>query len=209
MINTDKFTRKSLKIIDNAIKAASSMGHTYVGSEHILYALLNDGSSNAAKLLSINGMDSEMLYNEIIHMVGQGNPSALNQRYFTTALKKILESSYTTAVSDNKKQATPEHILISIINDSSCSGSTLMKKMNINIIGISSNLNRMMSKEVQSELSAAFKPKASQFPNLFKYGQNLTDMAIAKKHDPLIGRNKEVEHVLRFFQEEQRIIHVL
>jgi len=197
MINTDKFTRKSLKIIDNAIKAASSMGHTYVGSEHILYALLNDGSSNAAKLLSINGMDSEMLYNEIIHMVGQGNPSALNQRYFTTALKKILESSYTTAVSDNKKQATPEHILISIINDSSCSGSTLMKKMNINIIGISSNLNRMMSKEVQSELSAAFKPKASQFPNLFKYGQNLTDMAIAKKHDPLIGRNKEVEHVLQ------------
>ena len=96
MINTEKFTRKSLKIIDRAIKTASEMGHTYIGSEHILYAILSDGSTNAAKLLAVNGMDAETLHTEIIRMVGQGNPSCLNQRYFTTALKKILESSYET-----------------------------------------------------------------------------------------------------------------
>ncbi|MCD7891369.1 MAG: hypothetical protein LUG26_06310 [Ruminococcus sp.] len=133
MINMDKFTRKSIKVIDTAIKSASQksasqMGHTYVGSEHILYAILNEGTSDAAKILVINGMDEETLYNEIIHMIGQGNPSCLNQRYFTTALKKILESSYNIAAADNKKQASPEHILISIINDDSCSGSMLHEK---------------------------------------------------------------------------------
>lgn len=197
MINTEKFTRKTLKLIDAAIKTASEMGHTYVGSEHILYALINDGSTNAAKLLILNGMDAETLYSEIIHLVGQGTPSTLNQRYFTTALKKILEGSYETAIADKKKQASPEHLLISIISDDSCSGSTLMKKMNINLTGVYSNLNSMMSHEVREELNSMMKPKASQFPNLFKYGRNLTDISAVRKNDPLIGRNKEVERVLQ------------
>lgn len=197
MINTEKFTRKSLKIIDRAIKTASEMGHTYIGSEHILYAILSDGSTNAAKLLAVNGMDAETLHTEIIRMVGQGNPSCLNQRYFTTALKKILESSYETALSDNKKQASPEHMLVSIIRDDSCSGATLMKKMNVNLSGIYSNLNVMMSREVQEEISSCLKPKASQLPNLFKYGRNMTDITAVKKNDPLIGRSSEVERVLQ------------
>ncbi|MCC8136381.1 MAG: ATP-dependent Clp protease ATP-binding subunit, partial [Ruminococcus sp.] len=204
MINMDKFTRKSIKVIDTAIKSASQMGHTYVGSEHILYAILNEGTSDAAKILVINGMDEETLYNEIIHMIGQGNPSCLNQRYFTTALKKILEGSYNIAAADNKKQASPEHILISIINDDSCSGSMLMKKMNINIIGICSKLNSIMSGEARNELNITMKPKASQFPNLFKYGQNLTDIAAVKKHDPLIGRRREVERVLQVLSRRKK-----
>lgn len=197
MINTEKFTRKSLKIIDRAIKTASEMGHTYIGSEHILYAILSDGSTNAAKLLAVNGMEAETLHTEIIRMVGQGNPSCLNQRYFTTALKKILENSYETALSDNKKQASPEHMLVSIIRDDSCSGATLMKKMNINLSGIYSNLNLMMSREVQEEISLCLKPKASQLPNLFKYGRNMTDITVVKKNDPLIGRGSEIERVLQ------------
>ncbi|MBQ8296458.1 MAG: ATP-dependent Clp protease ATP-binding subunit [Ruminococcus sp.] len=197
MINTDKFTRKSLRIIDIAIKTASEMGHTYVGSEHLLYAVLNEGTTNAAKLLIINGMDAETLYSEIVQMVGKGNPSCLSQSYFTTALKKILEHSYMTALTDGKKQSSPEHLLFAVIRDDSCSGSTLMRKMNINTAGVASNLNLMMSKQVQDELNISLKPKASRFPNLFKYGRNLTDIAAVKKSDPLIGRNREIERVLQ------------
>ena len=69
MINTENFTRKSLKIIERAIKAASEMGHTYVGSEHILYAIISDGSTTAANLLAGNGMDADSLFSEIIQMV--------------------------------------------------------------------------------------------------------------------------------------------
>lgn len=197
MINTDKFTRKSLKVIDAAIRAASEMGHTYVGSEHILYAIIREGTTNAAKLLISGGMDAETLYNEIVQMVGRGNPSALNQRYFTNALKKILEASYLAASADNKKQASPEHILASIISDDSCSGAALMRKMNVSVMGIGSKLNVMMSGASKEELRLSMKPKASQFPNLFKYGRNLTDLAVIRKNDPLIGRSGEVERVLQ------------
>ena len=197
MINTDKFTRRSLKIIDAAVKTASEMGHTYVGSEHLLYSILSEGMTNAARLLMINGMDAEMLYSEIIQMVGQGNPSALTHSCMTTALKKILEGAYITAVADKKKQASPEHLLYSLIKDESCSGSALMKKMNISIQAVYSELSVMMSKEVQETFSVSFKPKASKYPNLFKYGRNLTDIAAVRRNDPLIGRNREVERVLQ------------
>ncbi|MBE6861736.1 MAG: ATP-dependent Clp protease ATP-binding subunit [Ruminococcus sp.] len=197
MINKDKFTKDTLRIIENAVAAASEMGHTYVGSEHILYALVKSSKLNAAKLLIINGVDEETLRSEIIQMVGQGSPSALTHRYFTTALKKILENAYETALEDNKAQASPEHLLAAILKDASCSASALIKRMNINVKGIFHGLNRIMSNNLQSELNILIKPKISDFPNLFKYGHNMTDPAEIKKNDPLIGRKTEVERVLQ------------
>ncbi len=204
MINTEKFTKKSLKIIDSAIKAASEMGHTYIGSEHILYAIVSDGSTEAAQVLSDCGIEKERLYSEIIHLVGRGTPSALNQRYFTTAVKKILECSYEIALSDNKKQSAPEHILISIIRDSSCSACTLMKKISGNLTGICTSLNNLTTTEIQEELYESLKPKASHLPNLFKYGKNMTDIAMVRKNDPLIGRKKEVERVLQVLSRRNK-----
>lgn len=203
MINTENFTRKSLKIIERAIKAASEMGHTYVGSEHILYAIISDGSTTAANLLAGNGMDADSLFSEIIQMVGRGNPSCLNQRYFTTALKKILDSSCGAAFSENKRQASPEHILMSVIRDESCSASALMKKMNINLRGVCAGLN-MEDIQQFRENSYPSPPKASQLPNLFRYGRNMTDPAVLKKNDPLIGRKREVQRVLQILSRRTK-----
>ena len=58
MISTEKYTRKSIRIIENAIKTASEMGHTYVGSEHILLSIVEDGSTKAADILVENGICS-------------------------------------------------------------------------------------------------------------------------------------------------------
>lgn len=204
MINTEKFTKKSLRIIDSAIKAASELGHTYVGSEHILYAIVNDGTTKAAEVLSDGGIESERLLSEIIQLVGRGIPSILNQRYFTTAVKKILENSYEIALTDNKRQSAPEHILISIIRDSSCSACTIMKKISGNLTGICSNLNSLTTSDIQEELYESLRPKASHLPNLFKYGKNMTDITVVKKNDPLIGRKKEVERVLQVLSRRNK-----
>ncbi len=204
MINTEKFTKKSLKIIQSAIQTASEMGHTYVGSEHILYAIVADGETKASTVLIDSGIEKERLNTEIIHLVGRGTPSALNHRYFTTAVKKILENSYEIALNDKKSQSSPEHILISIIRDSSCSACTLMKKISGNLTGICSNLNTFTTAEVQEELYESLRPKASHLPNLFKYGKNLTDIAIIRKNDPLIGRKEEVERVLQILSRRNK-----
>ena len=197
MINTDKFTKKASEIIDGAVDTASEMGHTYVGSEHILLSMTRDGTSQAAEILIDNGIAYDELRQAIVELVGLGTPSILSRRYFTTATKRILETAYFIAQSDKKKQASPEHILAAIIRESSCSACTIIKKAGGSLTGICSGLNMIGSEEVRGEMFEAIKPKLSHLPNLFRYGKNITDISLIKKNDPLIGRIKEVERVLQ------------
>lgn len=204
MINTDKFTKKSIRIIDGAVTIASELGHTYIGSEHILLSMSNEGVSDAADILIENGIVYDELREEVIRLVGQGSPSLLNQRYFTTASKRILEEAYSIAVSDKKKQASPEHILAAIIKESSCSACTIIKKTGGNLVGICSGLNMIDSSEIKAGLYESIKPKASHLPNLFRYGKNLTDISLIKKNDPLIGRKREIERVLQVLSRRNK-----
>ena len=197
MLNNGKFTKKALYIINGAVEEASELGHTYVGSEHILLSITNDGSTSAAEILIENGIAYDELRREIILLVGQGTPSILSQRYLTTAAKRILEHSYSFAVSDGKEQASTEHILAAIIQESSCSACTVIKKLDGNLMGICKGLDIISSEQVRDELFEAIKPKASHLPNLFKYGRNITDISLIKKNDPLIGRTEEIERVLQ------------
>lgn len=197
MINTDNFTQKAAEIIDGAIEAASELGHTYVGSEHILLSITVEGTTAAAQILMDGGIAYDDLRSEIINLVGQGSPSVLNQRYFTTAAKRILDNAYSIALSDKKMQAAPEHILAAIIRESSCSACTVIKKAGGSMTDICSGLKIISSAKIRSELYESIKPKLSHLPNLFRYGRNLTDISLIKKHDPLIGRIKEVERVLQ------------
>lgn len=197
MINTDKFTKRSLKIIDNAIDLASEMGHTYVGTEHILLAIVSDGKSAAAEVLAENGVCYDDLHSEIVKMVGIGSPSILNQRSFTTAAKRILESGYFISAEEKKKQAAPEHILAAMLKESSCSACVLLKKTGGDIISICAGLGTVDVSELRGQLYDSVRPKPSHLPNLFRFGRNMTDITVLRKKDPLIGRNKEIERVLQ------------
>lgn len=203
-MNRDKFTKKSTAIIEGAVEVASELGHTYVGSEHLLLSISIDGTSDAAEILIENGVAYDDLRREIVNLVGIGSPSSLNYRYFTTSAKRIMDSSCNIAHSDNKKLASPEHILAAIIRETSCSACTILKKAGGNMAGICSGLEIISSSEVRNELYESLKPKASHLPNLFRYGKNITDIALIKKNDPLIGRIREVERVLQVLSRRNK-----
>jgi len=204
MINSERYTRKSMRVADSAVRIASEMGHTYVGSEHILLAILNNDDSMASQFLKDAGASFDDIYNEVIFNVGRGIPSRLNFRCFTTALKKILENACGIACADNKRQVTPEHILISILKDSSCSASMLLKKTCVDIYMLSRSIEDETSIDITDDIVMSVQPKPSQLPHLFKYGKNITDTTILKKNDALIGRDKEIERVLQILSRRTK-----
>ena len=118
-MNTDKFTKHSVRIIDGAVTLASELGHTYVGSEHLLLSIANEGGSGAADILISNGVCFDDLRDELIRSVGRGTPSILNHRFFTSAVKRILDRAYVMAAGRHRKQASPEHLLSAIIKEPS------------------------------------------------------------------------------------------
>lgn len=204
MKNNEKFTKKAINIIEGAIGQASDLGHTYVGSEHILLAILAENDTDASKMLIDSGITFIDAENEVINMVGKGTPSILNQRFFTTAIKHILELSYSSAVESGVSKASAEHILAAIIKESSCSACTVLKRTNADISYLCDRLRCITNEEMNIKLYDSLKPKASQYPNLFRYGKNITDIEAVNSNDPLIGRQKEVERVLQILSRRTK-----
>ena len=204
MINNEKFNKKALEIINGAIAAASELGHTYVGSEHLLLSISGEGTTEAAEMLIESGIMFDELKKEIISMVGRGTPSILNQRFFTTATKRILEAAYSAAVKTGKKQASAEHILAALLKETACTAFTIMQKLRVDIIRICERLELLTDDEINLKMRDSLDPKQSKLPNLFRFGKNLTDPATVKKNDPLIGRSKEVRRVLQILSRRTK-----
>ena len=204
MINNDKFTKKAAEIIDSAIGYASELGHTYVGSEHLLLSIAGEGTTEAAEMLVESGVTFDELKGEIIKMVGRGTPSILNQRFFTTATKRILELAYSSAVASGRKQAATEHILASIIRETSCTACTIMKDLDVDMINICERLSLLTDKDTTEKVMEKLCPKQSKLPNLFRFGKNMTDITTIKKNDPLIGRKNEVRRVLQILSRRNK-----
>ena len=201
-MNTEKFTKKAVRIIDSAVSLASEMGHTYVGSEHIILAIASEGNSEAADVLIRNGLTYDDLYSGIIDLVGRGTPSILNHRFFTNAAKRIFENAYVIASDNRRKQATPENILAAVMKDPSCSACTVIRKAGCDMRGICRALN--VSVPYLSDIRESVRPRASQYPNLFRYGYEMTDPARLRKNDPLIGRKDEVERLLQILSRRTK-----
>ena len=77
MYNFKGFTAKANEALNLAITSAEEMGHTYIGSEHIILGLLKEGSGVAATVLNKLGITAESMENEIRTKIGVGSETQL------------------------------------------------------------------------------------------------------------------------------------
>ena len=91
MFRFDGFTEKANNAVNAAIEAAQSMGHSYIGSEHILVGLLSEKDSAACRILEDAGADREKIAEQIVSTIGKKSPTVLSIRDFTPRTKRILQ----------------------------------------------------------------------------------------------------------------------
>lgn len=95
------FTQKANKALNLAINTAEQLGHTYIGTEHILCGLLEEGSGVAATALTNSGASFEKLVQSIKTEIGAGSPTSLTPEDFTPRTKRILQTAVVKAASMN------------------------------------------------------------------------------------------------------------
>lgn len=189
MIEFKGFTEKANTALNKAMEIAMSLGHTYIGSEHILCGLLSEEGGIAYGVLNKYGIKSSDIISKMELVIGRGVATRLSSGDFTPRSKRILENAFAEARNSLQPDALAgtEHILFSIIKDESCYGAVFLKEMGVNI----HQVYREYGGDKGVRLQPAEKRSKSR-PVLEKYGRNLTRMAAEGKLDPVIGRDTEI-----------------
>ena len=198
MYRFKRFTDKANTALNLAVEAAREMGHTYVGTEHILLGLLREGSGVAAVVLSGRGI-TVMRYTERILAAETGGAySTLTQEDFTPRAKAAMEAALTDAAMAGQRFAGTEHLLAAILRDDTSVAVRLLGSLEGRPAELLGDLTRAVG--VAPAVPVAPRPggaRASRTPTLDQYGRDLTGMARAGQLDPVVGREREIQRVIQ------------
>ncbi len=193
------FTQKANTALNAAIEYAENLGHTYIGSEHLLLGLLSSEGSVAYTALTARNITADNVETAVRNSVGIGTPTVLSPNDFTPRSKNIIETAVTIARSLGHGYVGTEHLLIAILRDSSCYAMDILDAMNVSAADIAEEITKSVNVS-QNDASPKSKTQSkgkTETPTLDQFGRDLTAIARQGKIDPVIGRQKEIERVIQ------------
>ena len=199
MYRFKRFTEKANTALNLAVDAAREMGHTYIGTEHILLGLLREGSGVAAVVLGARGITTMRYAGKLLEMEPSGLYSPLTPEDLTPRAKAAMETALSDAALTQQRFAGTEHILAAILRDSTSVAVRLLQQLDGRPAELLHDLSRAVDIQGPPEISGS-RPentKAARTPTLEQFGRDLTRLARAGRLDPVIGREKEIRRVIQ------------
>lgn len=200
------FTQKANDVINLAIKAAENFGHNYIGSEHILLGILQEGTGLGAEVLNNKGVSAEDIQRLIEENIGRGNPTRLTPDDFTPRCKRILEVAFQLARGMMNSFVGTEHLLMAVLKESDSYAVKFLMSLGVSPESVIEDVFSSVGRnEVGASGSAQRGKKGkSKTPTLDEFGKDLTELARQGKIDPVIGREKEIERVIQILSRRTK-----
>lgn len=211
---TYKFTNRANKAIEIANDIALELGHSYIGTEHILYGLAKEGNGIASKVLENQNVTADDILNKIEELIGSDEPIE-NIVDFTPRTKRVVESAFIEARKLGYNFIGTEHLLIGILREGDCVATKILLDLNVNIPKLYNEIVKVInegedynSSDDSSNNSNGGKRRGkgsyNQTPTLNQFGQDLTKKAEEGKLDPVIGRKQEIERVIEILSRRTK-----
>ena len=206
-----RFTQKAQNVLNNALSYARELGHTYIGSEHILLGLVGESDSVAAKILEARGTDFEKIKNAVIEIAGSGVQSNVSAADMTPRTKHIIEASSLEALQLRQNYIGTEHLLLALLSERDCVGVKLLEECGVSLADVRSDLSAYFGggrnegglRSGDSKENGQ-KASSSNTPTLANHGRDLTALAKEGKIDPIIGRDNETERVVQILSRRTK-----
>ena len=210
---TYKFTNRANKAIEIANDIALELGHSYIGTEHILYGLAKEGNGIASKVLENQNVTADDILNKIEELIGRDEPIE-NIVDFTPRTKRVVESAFIEARKLGYNFIGTEHLLIGILREGDCVAAKILLDLNVNIPKLYNEIIKVINEgeDYQGENSSNYSDGAkrrgkgsyNQTPTLNQLGEDLTKKAEEGKLDPVIGRKQEIERVIEILSRRTK-----
>lgn len=205
----DRFTKKAQQALSLAESTAEELGHHYIGTEHILVGLLQEGTGVAARLLEAYGVREDKVLELIRRLIAPSNPVSLQEpNAYSPSAAAVLENSYMEARRFKSQLVGTEHILIAMLKRVDCSATRLLTTMEVNIRRLYVDLLVSIGQDAGAYKDdipgTARTSRDSRTPNLEQYGRDLTELASEGKLDPVIGREQEINRVIQILSRRTK-----
>jgi len=203
-----KFTSRAKEAIEIAQEEAISLGHNYVGSEHILYGLAKEGAGVASKVLANQNVKPEEIENKIIEMIGKEIVTSNETLGFTPRSKRVIENSFIEAKKLGYDYIGTEHLLMGILREGDSIAVRILIELDVNLPKIYNEIvNVINDAEDISQDNSQGKNSMGSFnstPSLNQFGEDLTKKALDGKLDPVVGRKDEIERVIQILSRRTK-----
>ena len=203
------FTEKANKALNLAIESAEEMRHNYVGTEHILYGLVKEGSGFAATALNECGVTEDALREKLESINGTMSLVELTPDDFTPRTKRVLRAAVIISSKTGYTYVGTEHLLLAILSESDSYAVAFLEELGVSV----ERLAQAVSKGMQGGADDGFggfenesAPNGSQKGGsaLDKFGRDLTQAAKNGEIDPVIGREKEIQRVIQILSRRTK-----
>ena len=205
-----KFTNSAQRALEIANDLAAKLGHTYIGTEHILYGLVEEQNGVASKVLENQGVTSNEVLREIEELIGvsqDGTIADIGAIGFTPRTKRVIENAFVEARRLNSEYIGTEHILVGIMREGDSVAVRIMMDLNVNPQKLYSEIVKTINEagtQEQVEKRSSNNGSFNSTPTLNQYGTDLTKKAREGKLDPVIGRRNEIDRVIQILSRRTK-----
>ena len=204
----EKYTKKAFDVLQRAKEAAAKLGNEYIGTEHILLGLTLVQQSVAAKALEGQNVTYHQVMERICEMQGK------KQKFYlpldmTPRAKRVVERSKQEAVRLAANYVGTEHILLALLREPDTLAITLLEDLGVDIQTLYEDIMLLLG---ESEAQPAGvqgmherpKEEISETETLDKFSRDMTALAKQGKFDPIVGREQEIERIIRILSRRTK-----
>ena len=204
----EKYTKKAFDVLQRAKEAAAKLGNEYIGTEHILLGLTLVQQSVAAKALEGQNVTYHQVMERICEMQGEKQKFYLHLD-MTPRAKRVVERSKQEAVRLGANYVGTEHILLALLREPDTLAITLLEDLGVDIQTLYEDIMLLLG---ESEAQPAGVQGMHERPNeeisetetLDKFSRDMTALAKQGKFDPIVGREQEIERIIRILSRRTK-----
>ena len=208
MKNNEKFTEKAEGAIEQARLAAFGLGHSYVGTEHLLLGILRERAGLGARILRDRGLSEHSLKDAISRANGTGEPGVPTQGLTKHAWQAI-EKAASDAARLGHSYIGTEHLLLGILRQPDCGGARALAAAGLSVNDIYTDILAVFGTgSFKPRSQPPVQPKAtgkhSETRVLDQYSRDLTMLAASGSFDPVIGRDEEIRRSVQILSRRSK-----
>lgn len=198
----DRFSERSAQVFVDAQNEAKELGHSYVGTEHILLSILKQEMPAVEDFAEL-GITYSRIKSEIVSMVGMGIRGYVNSPQMTPRAKRVIELAYEEAKLLGSDRIQPEHILLGILREGEGIAVHVLRKLGVDFGTIRKIIvNTVSPNSTPTEKNRTVESTSAK--QLDGFGFDLTDMAARNELDPVIGREDEINRLMQILVRRKK-----